>query len=163
MSSTRTSSPASGRSEDLAEDGGEEARDMDMDRWDRYVETKGESIELLTNKPEDMKPFYNGKVLDSRMADIRKFIFYIRQNWEKYSEFLEELKTLLKEDGTLNFKTRKRVICLQHWCPRSVNGSLRILLLQKRLTLRPSSCTQHRKATERSIVFVTTFSARRIV
>ncbi|XP_045175691.2 uncharacterized protein LOC123536534 [Mercenaria mercenaria] len=85
-------------------------REDDLDRTDRFVET-GENPEFFKSKSlSNLKPFYNGSVLDNRMTEIRKSIYYIRQNWSEFDTFLTTLKQLLLENGSIEFKdetTRK--------------------------------------------------------
>ena len=77
-------------------------RDSDDERLDRYV---GQTTEIFRSKSlNDLKPFYNGTSLDSRMAEIRKSIYHIRLHWEEFDEFLSKLKDLLLETGAMNFK-----------------------------------------------------------
>ncbi|KAL4238746.1 hypothetical protein ACF0H5_003454 [Mactra antiquata] len=82
-------------------------RDVDYDRTDRFVET-GENTEVFKSKSlNNLKPFYNGSVLDDRMAEIRKSIYHIRQNWGDFDLFMTSLKQLLLEDGSIEFKDEK--------------------------------------------------------
>lgn len=79
-------------------------RDDDLDRQDRFVET-GENPEMFKSKSlNSLKPFYNGSILDNRMAEIRKSIYYIRQHWDEFESFMTSLKQLLLENGSIEFK-----------------------------------------------------------
>lgn len=80
-----------------------EEDDDDEGRADRFVDTKENPVMFKSNSLNTLKPFYNGSVLDDRMAEIRKSIYYIRQRWEEYYSFLEQLKQLLLEGGGIAF------------------------------------------------------------
>lgn len=76
------------------------------ERGDRFVDNNYETSDLVKSKSlNDLKPFYNGNSLDSRMAEIRKSINYIRQNWDKFDEFLASLRELTLEGN--DFKNAK--------------------------------------------------------
>lgn len=78
----------------------------DIERLERFVETE-ENPEMFESKSlNNLKPFYNGSVLDSRMAEIRKSIYYIRQHWDEYEQFMTSLKQLLLENGSTEFQDK---------------------------------------------------------
>lgn len=87
----------------------EDDRDSDLDRLDRFGETE-ENPELMKSQSKNLKPFYNGAVLDDRNAEMRKSIYYIRQHWDEFDSFMAALKQLLMEGGAIEFKnaTTKR-------------------------------------------------------
>lgn len=88
---------------DEERDSDAEEREEDDDRTDRFVET-GDKPEVFKSKSlNNLKPFYNGSVLDDRMAEIRKSIYYIRQNWGEFDSFMTSLKDLLLEGGSIEF------------------------------------------------------------
>lgn len=93
--------------DDIPRDSVDDSRRDDDDddcRGSRFVETE-ENPELFKSKSlNKLKPFYNGSVLEDRMSEIRKSIYYIRHNWNEYGTFLLQLKQLLLEDGAIEFK-----------------------------------------------------------
>ncbi|XP_060572767.1 uncharacterized protein LOC132730779 [Ruditapes philippinarum] len=79
-------------------------RGDDLDRSERFVETE-KNPELFKSKSlNNKKPFYNGSILDNRMAEIRKSIYHIRLHWDEYETFMASLRQLLLENGTIDFK-----------------------------------------------------------
>lgn len=81
-------------------------RGDDLDRSARFVDTE-ENPELFKSKSlNNKKPFYNGSILDNRMAEIRKSIYYIRLHWDEYDTFMTSLKQLILENDTIDFKDK---------------------------------------------------------
>lgn len=93
---------------DVIDDDDKRTHDDDQsDRVSRFVETS-ENPEVFKSKSlNKLKPFYNGSTLDNRMAEIRQSINYIRQHWDEYDVFLENLKQLLLEYGGTEFKDKR--------------------------------------------------------
>jgi hypothetical protein len=93
--------PRTDRDDDGASDSDD--REDDLDRLDRFGETE-ENPELLKSQSKNLKPFYNGSILDDRNAEMRKSIYYIRQHWDEFESFMTLLKQLLMEGGAIEFK-----------------------------------------------------------
>lgn len=53
-----------------------------------------------SGKLGNTRPFFEGANVRERMNLIRKSIRYIRHNWGRYDEFLQDLKGLLKEENS---------------------------------------------------------------
>ena len=79
------------RTNDEAEAGEDEYA---IDRDGRFVETTEHSEFIQSGEYKNLKPYYSGSVLDNRNAEIRKSIYYIRQNWDRYAEFTQSLKNV---------------------------------------------------------------------
>ena len=87
---------------------------MDLRRVDRYV-SDNEKTELFTSQNlNDLKPYYNGDIVASRMAEIRQSIEYIRNNWEDREKFAKNLAEFLTErtghDSDQKFRDRLEII-----------------------------------------------------
>ena len=61
----------------------------------RYIDTEHFFKSVMLN---DLRPFYNGTTLNERMAEIRKSIYYIRQNWGDFEKLLQALKEFIEKD-----------------------------------------------------------------
>jgi len=70
---------------------------MDLRRADRYVSDNDKSDLFKSQNLNDLKPYYNGDIVASRMAEIRKSIEYIRHNWEDRARFAKNLAEFLTE------------------------------------------------------------------
>ncbi|KAH3854273.1 uncharacterized protein LOC127870716 [Dreissena polymorpha] len=97
----------------------EEERNNDEDeRSERFVETRDKpeilKIKSLNQNNKEMAPFYFGDTLDNRMAEIRKSIYHIRNNWSEFQQFQAALKNLLLEDDELDFKDKETRIHCAH-------------------------------------------------
>lgn len=85
----------------------QEDRDSDEDeRHDRFVETDDHPEFLQSREYKNLKPYYNGSVLDDRNAEMRKSIYYIRQHWDEYDSFIESLKRLFLQEETVTFNDK---------------------------------------------------------
>lgn len=82
----------------------DENRADDSDREDRFVETDKHPEFMQSREFKDLKPYYNGSVLDDRNAEMRKSIYYIRQHWDEYDSFIVALKQLFLSDEPIEFK-----------------------------------------------------------
>ena len=87
---------------------------MDLRRVDRYV-SDNDTTELFTSQNlNDLKPYYNGDIVASRMADIRKSIEHIRNNWEDRERFAKNLAEFLTDktgsESDKSFKDRVEII-----------------------------------------------------
>ena len=68
---------------------------IDLRRVDRYVSDNDKSELFTSQNLNDLKPYYNGDIVSSRMADIRKSIEYIRDHWEDRERFAVNLAEFL--------------------------------------------------------------------
>jgi hypothetical protein len=107
-------SDAEGKNED-ENDSQSEKKDKDTVKHDidkskvrkrrsRFVDIGKKSAFFKSRTLNELRPFYNGSTLDHRMMEIRKSIYYIRENWEDFDKFLASLKQLLLKDGNLTFE-----------------------------------------------------------
>ena len=69
-------------------------------RFTRYIDTEHFFKSVTLN---DLRPFYNGTTLNERMAEIRKSIYYIRQNWSNFEKLLQNLKEFIEKDEGMEF------------------------------------------------------------
>ena len=70
----------------------------------RFVETTEHPEFIQSREYKNLKPYYSGSVLDDRNAEMRKSIYYIRRNWDRYAEFTQSLKNLfLANEKALEF------------------------------------------------------------
>ena len=70
------------------------------DRFSRYIDTEQFFKSMTLN---DLRPFYNGTTLNERMAEIRKSIYYIRNNWGDFETLLQSLKEFIEKDEGMEF------------------------------------------------------------
>ncbi|WAR20482.1 hypothetical protein MAR_002320 [Mya arenaria] len=101
-----------------SEDGEERRAEESHERSGRFVETRHNpevfKIKQFNQGNQEMAPFYNGVTLEERMAEVRSSIYYIRQNWGKRHQFMEELKHLLQDGDGLEFEEETtRAHCVQ--------------------------------------------------
>lgn len=68
---------------------------IDLKRADRYVSDSDSSELFASQNLNDLKPYYNGDIVATRMADIRKSIEYIRDHWEERERFAANLAEFL--------------------------------------------------------------------
>ena len=68
---------------------------IDLRRADRYVSDEGSSELFQSQNLNDLKPYYNGEIVASRMAEIRKSIIHIREHWENRHKFAGNLAEFL--------------------------------------------------------------------
>lgn len=62
--------------------------------WDNCKEL------FQSGKLGSTRPFFEGAHVRERMNLIRRSIRYIRHNWDRYDEFLQDLQSLLKEENS---------------------------------------------------------------
>ena len=73
---------------------------IDLSRVERYGSNE-QSPELFQSQNlNDLKPYYNGELVNSRMAEVRKSITYIRDHWDDRAKFARVLAEFLA--GRLN-------------------------------------------------------------
>ena len=77
----------------------EERSSTNQSRGNRFVQSNAKDEIFLSRNMNDLKPYYNGEMLTSRMRKIREHIVYIRKNWEKFDSFLENLKIYMERNG----------------------------------------------------------------
>ncbi|XP_052766293.1 uncharacterized protein LOC128207428 [Mya arenaria] len=77
----------------------DEANGEADDRDGRFVESQEHPEFMQSREIKNLKPYYSGSTLDDRNAEMRKSIYYIRQNWDEYSTFTELLKNLFLNYG----------------------------------------------------------------
>ena len=82
--------------QDVSQRVGEES-----DRLGRYVESEDMSSFARSGNVNNIKPYFDGDSLNRRMADIRKGIEHIRNNWHQYDDF----NNLLRDYAEENVKT----------------------------------------------------------
>ena len=80
--------------------------DDEDDRDNRFVETDDNPEFLQCSQYKNLKPYYNGSILDDRNAEMRQSIYYIRQHWDDYTSFIASLKKLFLGDETIVFKDK---------------------------------------------------------
>lgn len=83
-----------------------EEEERDDDRDSRFVETDEHPEFMQSREIKNLKPYYNGSVLDDRNAEMRKSIYYIRQHWDEYDTFVESLKKMFMKDEAVEFKDK---------------------------------------------------------
>eukprot|EP00795_Rhopilema_esculentum_P010482 gene10482-19193_t len=78
---------------------------IDLSRVERYGSNE-QSPELFQSQNlNDLKPYYNGELVNSRMAEVRKSITYIRNHWDDRAKFARGLAEFLA--GRLNSEVEK--------------------------------------------------------
>lgn len=80
---------------------------IDLKRANRYV-SDNDSPELFTSQNlNELKPYYNGDFVASRMAEIRKSIEFIRSHWEDREKFAANLAEFLA--NTLGSESKQSI------------------------------------------------------
>lgn len=69
-------------------------------RAGRFGDWDGSRELFQSGRLGNTRPFFEGANVRERMNLIRKSIRYIRHNWDRYDEFLQDLQTLLKEENS---------------------------------------------------------------
>lgn len=87
---------------------------IDLRRADRYVSDEGTSELFQSQNLNDLKPYYNGEIVTSRMAEVRKSIIHIREHWENRQKFAgnlaEFLTNKLEDVADKGFMDRVQII-----------------------------------------------------
>lgn len=81
--------------------------DTSEKKFKRFGETANVSELFKSVSLSPSRPYYNKETLKKRMDDVRKSIVYIRENWDKYDEFNQELRKTLKDTHFSPGKTRQ--------------------------------------------------------
>lgn len=63
----------------------------------RYGETADMSELFKSKSLKPSRAYYNSEHMDTRMAEIRKSIIYIREHWNEYEDFLRDLREITKD------------------------------------------------------------------
>lgn len=104
--STETDTDTPEREEEERTGSDDEEEKSDLDRDSRFVETDEHPEFLQSREYKNLKPYYNGNVLDDRNAEMRKSIYYIRQHWDEYDSFVKSLQKLFVKDEAMEFKDK---------------------------------------------------------